>query len=98
MTGPASSDEEPARVIADAVSACPGVSALSRGPYGTVATYLPGGYVGGVAVRDDEVEVHVVARYGPPVPETAAQVRAAATPLAGGRAVTVVVDDIDAGT
>lgn len=101
MTGPASSEpvsaEAGARVIADAVRACPDVAALTRGPFGTVATYLPGGLVGGVAVRDDEVEVHVVARYGTPLPETAERVRAAATPYAEGRPVTVVVDDIDAG-
>jgi len=94
MTGLASSDEEPARIIADAVTACPDVAALSRGPFGTVATYLPGGYVGGVALRDDEVEVHVVARYGPPVPRTAERVRDAVRPHAGDRAVHVVVDDI----
>lgn len=96
MSDRASSDEDAARTIAGAVSDCPDVAALSRGPFGTVATYLPGGSVGGVAVRDDEVEVHVVARYGTPVPETASRVRDAVRPYAGGRAVTVVVDDIDA--
>jgi len=100
MTGPpvfskSVSEAEPAQVIADAVRACPDVAALSRGPFGTVATYLPGGQIGGVAVRDDEVEVHVVARYGTPLPGTTERVRAAARPYAGGRAVTVVVDDIE---
>ncbi|HEY3687421.1 MAG TPA: hypothetical protein VGL93_30570 [Streptosporangiaceae bacterium] len=92
-----SNDTEPARLIADAVLACPDVAALSRGPFGTVATYLPGAFVGGVAVRDDEVEVHVVAHYGRPVPEIAARVRDIVTPYAGDREVTVVVDDIDIG-
>lgn len=97
MNGPAFSEPasgEAARVIADAVRACPDVAALSRGPFGTFGTYLAGGLVAGVAVREDEVEVHVVARYGPPLPETAERVRAAATPYADGRPVTVVVDDI----
>lgn len=92
-----SNEPEPARIIADAVLACPDVAALSRGPFGTIASYLPGDFVGGVAVRDDEVEVHVVARYGPPVPGIAARVRDIVTPHAGDREVTVVVDDIDIG-
>ena len=91
------SSSEPARVIAGAVLARPDVAALSRGPFGTVATYLPGDLVPGVAVRDDEVEVHVVARYGRPVREIADDVRAAVVPHAGDRAVTIVVDDLDIG-
>ena len=79
---------------------CPHVQELSAGPFGVVATYLPGRRIPGVVIRADRsgapvVEVHVVARYGPPVPEVAAEVRAAVAGVAGPRrSVTVVVDDL----
>jgi hypothetical protein len=79
--------------IARAVEGCSGVAALARG---TVATYLPGRVVTGVAVRDTEVEVAVVARYGRRMAELAADVRAAVTPLAPGRPIHVRIDDLEA--
>ncbi|WP_239137009.1 hypothetical protein [Sphaerisporangium rufum] len=82
---------EPADRIAAAVTGCPDVAGLARGP---LATYLAGRTVPGVAVRDDAIEVAVVARYGRPLAEIAEQVRAAVAPLAGGRPVDVRVDDI----
>jgi len=85
---------DPHRVAA-AVEGCRDVVRLSGGAIGEVATYLPGGLVRGVRVRDEEVLVHVVARYGPPIAEVAAQVRAAVAPLAGGRRVDVGIDDLE---
>jgi len=61
--------------IARAVLDCPDVAGLSE----EVATYLPGRRVAGVVVRGDAavVEVHIVARWGPPVRSIAEQVRTA---------------------
>ena len=93
-----------ARTLADdlaaAALASPDVVALSGGLQGEVATYLPGRRVTGVRVRDAVVDVHVVARYGPPMDEIGAQVRAALTPWVGDRTVAVTIDDlaVDQGT
>jgi hypothetical protein len=80
--------------IAATVTRCPGVAGLTQIPGMPVATYLPGRTVSGVAVRPAEVEICVVARYGPPLPQVAAQVRQAAEPLVPGRVVDVVIADI----
>lgn len=57
------SPEQLALRVHDAVLAMPQVAGLDGGPFGTVATYLPGRRVEGVAVRDDgSTEVWVVAR------------------------------------
>lgn len=85
-----------ADLIAEAVLACPDVVAMSGGKFGEVATYLPGHRVKGVRMTDDEIELHIVARFGPPLPKVAARVRTAVAPLAGGRPVAVVVDDVAA--
>lgn len=83
-----------ADMIAAAVIRCPDVAGLTQIPGVPVATYLPGRTVSGVAVRAGEVQVCVVARYGLPLPEIAAEVRRAVTPLVPGRAVDVVIADI----
>jgi uncharacterized alkaline shock family protein YloU len=80
--------------VAERAQACPHVAGLSSGPFGSVATYLPGESVPGVAVRDDEIEIHVVASYGSPLPEVAMAVREAVGDLAGGRPVNVTIDDV----
>lgn len=82
--------------VAAAVTACPSVSHLVQGgPGEQVATFLPGRRVGGVRVTDEAVEVHVATRWDVPIPLAASEVRAALATLAGGRAVTVAVEDID---
>ena len=80
--------------IAAAVLACPGVIALHGGVFGEVATYLPGRRVIGVQVGADRVAVHFTALLGEPVLRVAADVRAAATPLACGWPLDVVVEDV----
>jgi len=80
--------------IAAAVTRCPDVAGLTQIPGMPVATYLPGRTVSGVAVRSAEVEICVVARIGPPLPQVAAQVRQAVEPLVPGRVVDVVIADI----
>lgn len=81
-------------VIAARVLACPSVAALSGGPFGAAATYLPGRTVPGVRLTAEAVEVHVVARWGPPVAEVAAEVRRALSGSTAGRRVDLVVEDV----
>jgi uncharacterized alkaline shock family protein YloU len=92
--GPSSASSGPAEDIAAAVSAAPGVAALSGGRLGGVGTYLPGRRVTGVVLRDNDLEVHIVGRYGVPVAEIAAEVRRAVEPYAGDRTVHVIVEDL----
>ena len=80
--------------ITATVTACPDVAGLTQNPGSPVATYLPGRTVFGVAVRPAEIEICVVARYGPPLAQVAAQVRQAVEPLVPGRVVDVVIADI----
>jgi uncharacterized alkaline shock family protein YloU len=93
---PARSAEE---VDPDAVSAaalsCPQVAGLSGGFAGEVATYLPGRSVAGVRVGDNEVEIHIVARWGANLPEVADAVRLAVKPVTGGVRTSVYVEDIE---
>ncbi|MET8144153.1 hypothetical protein ABZU32_27925 [Sphaerisporangium sp. NPDC005288] len=96
MTPPTGVRERPeverlADRIAQAVEGCPDVASLAGGP---VATYLAGRTVAGIAVRDAEVEVAVVVRYGRPLTEVAAEVRSAVEPLVPGLPVHVRIDDI----
>ncbi|MFC4913098.1 hypothetical protein [Actinomadura gamaensis] len=98
--GPADGAQAPspadvAERIADAVAALPDVAGLSAGHSVRLATYRAGPPVTGVAVRDDAVEVGVVARYGRPLDGIADDVRAAARPLSEGRRVDVLIADID---
>jgi hypothetical protein len=78
--------------VAAAVTGCPSVVRLAEGP---VATYLPGRAVRGVALREGEVRVAVVAAYGPPLTDIAEQVRAAVRRAAPGLRVDVMIEDID---
>ena len=87
--------EELARLadgVASAVIGCSGVAGLWQGP---VATYLPHRTVPGVALRDGEVSVSVVARYGHRLTEVADEVRAAVRRAAPGRRVDVHIEDIE---
>ncbi len=85
---------DPDAVVAAALS-CPEVARMSGGLVGEVATYLPGRRVVGVRVRDEEVEVHIVARWGRPLTEVADAVHQAVRPVSGGRRSSVFVEDID---
>ena len=81
--------------LAAAVRSCHAVVDLAEGEPGSAATYLPGRRVPGLAVADTRVTVQVRSRWGAPVGEVAAQIRAAAEPLIGRRTLDVVVADID---
>ncbi len=81
--------------VAAAARGCPLIADLTGGRFGEVATYLPGRRIQGVRDVDGVVEIHVVAKWGTPLPEVAEVVRAAVTPLAGGRPVAVFIEDIE---
>lgn len=81
--------------VAAAAQGCPVVARLTGGRFGEVATYGPGRRILGVRQADGAVEVHVVARWGTPLPELADVVRGAVAPYAGGLPVAVFVDDIE---
>ncbi len=80
--------------IAAAALGCPLIADLTGGRFGEVATYGPGRRILGVRVVDGVVELHVVAKWGAPLPEVAEVVRAAVAPHAAGLPVSVFVDDI----
>lgn len=82
-------------LVAERAAGCRSVARLSGGPFGDVATYLPGRRVPGVRLADDQVEVHVVARWGARVPDLVAEVWEAVGPIVAGLPVAVHVDDVD---
>lgn len=86
-----------ARAISEATLATEGVYSLGTGRYAEAATYGPGEKVTGVVVGPDEVRIHIVVRYPPPepIPALAERVRERAAPNTGGRATTVVVEDLE---
>jgi hypothetical protein len=81
--------------VAAIVRGCAGVSGLDGGPFGDVASYLPGRTVQGVAVDDGRIRVQVRSRWGVPAADVAAIITAALAPLAGLRPVDVAIADID---
>lgn len=98
--GPAGDHPDPAalseqELIAEAVAACAGVASMSAGPLDQYRSYLPGRSVAGVRTDDERVQISVVARYGPSLPELGEQIAAAVGPLAAGRRVTVSVEDLE---
>ncbi|WP_131741445.1 hypothetical protein [Actinomadura roseirufa] len=95
MTAPARAPADLAESIAAVVLARPDVAALTAGPRGRIMTYRAGLPLAGVAIRPGRVEIGVVARGGRPLAETADDVRRAAGPLAGDRAVDVLIGDVD---
>lgn len=89
--------------VAASVIACSTVARLSGGLLGEAATYLPGRRVYGVVVREHpapdetDLDVRVVAVFGPTMSEVADQVHQAVALVAPGRSVTVAIDDVDLG-
>jgi hypothetical protein len=81
--------------VAAAVRGCPGVSGLDGGPFGGVASYLPGRKVEGIVVGGGRVTVQVRSRWAVPAPELAAVITAVLVPLAANCPVDVVIADID---
>ncbi len=93
--GPAPFDSTEIDAVAAIVRGCAGVSALDGGPFGEVASYLPGRTVQGVTVDDSRIRVQVRSKWGVPAADVAALITAALAPLAGPRPVDVAIGDID---
>jgi hypothetical protein len=85
-----------AQQIKQAALETKGVATISGGRLAEVATRWVGEKVVGVAVDEASVEVHIVARYpsGFPIANLATRLRNNLEPLAGGRRLDVVVDDL----
>lgn len=93
-----------ARAIATAVTALYDVVGLYSGALGEIATYGDGERVGGVRIHSQDpprVEVHIVVRYGRPLPDVAADVRTVVRDLLATGGVEPTVDvrigDLDTG-
>lgn len=80
--------------LAAAVRACHAVEDLDRGALGSVATYLPGYQLAGIRIASDRVTLQVKGTWGVPVHELATQIKQAAAPLVGNRAVDIIVADL----
>ena len=83
--------------LAAAVRAHPAVARLDGGPFGTVASFLPGRRrVDGVriGVGAEPVELAVIARWGCPLPQLAAELGAIVRGLCGPVAVDVTFCDV----
>lgn len=86
-----------ASAVASAVAAHPGVAALDGGPWGTVASHLPGrARVVGVrlGVGAEPAEIAVVARLGVPLPQLADELADAVRGVLGPVPVEVTVSDV----
>lgn len=81
--------------VAEAVRSCAGVSDLAPGLPGSVATYLPGRRVVGIAVDEERVRIQVRMQWAASAPEVGARIRAAVRPHVGHRTIDIFVADVD---
>lgn len=90
-------DLQLARAVSTAALATNGVYSLGPGRYAEAATYGAGEKVTGVVVDPNEVRVHIVVHYPPPEPiiDLAERLREQVTLRTGGRAATIVVEDLE---
>jgi hypothetical protein len=88
-----------ADAVAAAVRAHPAVADLDGGPFGAIASYLPGRRVVGVRVGEpgEPVEVSVVARLGTPLPQLATDLRRLITAVTGSRVIDLTINDVITG-
>jgi hypothetical protein len=86
-----------AREVADVVTAHPAVARLHGGPFGAIATHLPGRRLVGVRIgtRDEPVELGVVLHLDRPIPEVVPVLRREVARLCGGAAVDITVADVE---
>jgi hypothetical protein len=91
-----SEPQRAATVLAAAVLAHPGVARLDGGPFGTIASYLPGRRIDGIriGVGDEPVELAVVARLDIPLPRLAEELAAIVRGICGPVAVDVTFSDV----
>jgi hypothetical protein len=96
-TDPDTAPDARVAAVAAAVLAHPAVVRLDGGPFGTVASFLPGRRrIDGVriGVGAEPVELAVVARLGTPLPRLADELGAAVRALLGPVVVEVTVADV----
>jgi len=88
-----------ADAVAAAVRAHPAVADLDGGPFGAIASYLPGRRVVGVRLGEpgEPVEVSVVARLGIPLPQLATELRRVITAITGPREINLTINDVITG-
>lgn len=88
-----------AEAIADRVREHPSVVGMHGGPFGTVASLLPGRRVVGVRIdeADGSVQLSVVVRLGDPLPQVVADLRRRVTAVAGPVPVDVTIADLSTG-
>ncbi len=86
--------------VAAAVLTHPAVARLDGGPFGTVASYLPGRRLFGVRIGapDEAAEISVVVRPGVTLPRLAGEIGALVRGVLGPVAVEVTFSDIVAAT
>lgn len=81
--------------IAEAVLAHPAVYSLDAGPFGTVASHLPGRKVTGVrASAGEAIEVAIVAYLRQPLPALITELRAQIREVAGNLDIDIVISDV----
>lgn len=87
---------ELAERIADTVQANPAVAGLHGGPFGVIASYLPGRRIDGVRIAEDgsAVELAVTLHFGQPIPAVVRQLRAAVRDVAGDVRVDMTIVDL----
>ena len=94
---PAADPDARAAAVAAAVLAHPAVARLDGGPFGTIASHLPGRRrILGVriGIGDEPVEVAVVARMGTVLPRLAEELSALVRGVLGSVLVEVTVSDV----
>ena len=69
---------------------CPGVAGMSA----VTRSYLPGRTVTGVTVDEHRVDVHLIARYGTPLPGITERLEVLLLPVTAGRSLHVHFEDI----
>jgi hypothetical protein len=87
---------ELARAVAEAVLAHPAVARLDSGPFGVVASYLPGDRLVGVSLGVDaaSAEIAVVLSLGHPIPPVVENLRSRAQRVLGDVPVDIRVADV----
>lgn len=85
-----------AEAVAAVVRTHPQVADLDGGPFGAVASYLPGRRVVGVRVGEpgEPVEVSVVARLGIPLTQLGTELCGMITAVTGARVIDLTINDV----
>lgn len=82
-----------AELVAETVLSVAGVAALNSGPFGEIATYLPGRRIPGIRIGAGRCAVHLTAEYPADLSAVADAVRAAVETVVG-PPVDVTIEDV----